>query len=80
MEGIDQGDILSSSNSIKTALYSLAKEQNTPEIERERQLLDELLELISTDKHSLARKVMGTQLFMRARGKKVRNQVGSDDN
>ena len=80
MEGIDQGDILSSSNSIKTALYSLAKEQNTPEIERERQLLDELLELMSTDKHSLARKVMGTQLFMRARGKKVRNQVGSDDN
>ena len=80
MEGIDQGDILSSSNSIKTALYSLAKQQNTPEIERERQLLDELLELISTDKHSLARKVMGTQLFMRARGKKVRNQVGSDDN
>ena len=80
MEGIDQGDILSSSNSIKTALYSLAKEQNTPEIERERQLLDELLELISTDKHSLARKVMGTQLFMRARGKKVSNQVGSDDN
>lgn len=80
MEGIDQGDILSSSNSIKTALYSLAKEQNTPEIERERQLLDELLELISTDKHSLARKVMGTQLFMRARGKKVRNQDGSDDN
>jgi len=80
MEGIDQGDILSSSNSIKTALYSLAKEQNTPEIERERQLLDELLELISTDKHSLARKVMGTQLFMRARGKKVRNQVGSYDN
>ena len=80
MEGIDQGDILSSSNSIKTALYSLAKEHNTPEIERERQLLDELLELISTDKHSLARKVMGTQLFMRARGKKVRNQVGSDDN
>lgn len=80
MEGIDQGDILSSSNSIKTALYSLAKEQNTPEIEKERQLLDELLELISTDKHSLARKVMGTQLFMRARGKKVRNQVGSDDN
>lgn len=80
MEGIDQGDILSSSNSIKTALYSLAKQQNTPEIERERQLLDELLELISTDKHSLARKVMGTQLFMRARGKKVSNQVGSDDN
>ncbi|WP_341883873.1 VWA domain-containing protein [Synechococcus sp. UW140] len=80
MEGIDQGDILSSSNSIKTALYSLAKEQNTPEIERERQLLDELLELISTDKHSLARKVMGTQLFMRARGKKLRNQDGSDDN
>lgn len=80
MEGIDQGDILGSSNSIKTALYSLAKEHNTPEIERERQLLDELLELISTDKHSLARKVMGTQLFMRARGKKVRNQVGSDDN
>lgn len=80
MEGIDQGDILSSSNSIKTAIYSLAKEQNTPEIERERKLLDELLELISTDKYSLARKVMGTQLFMRARGKKVRNQVGSDDN
>ena len=80
MEGIDQGDILSSSNSIKTALYSLAKEQNTPEIEKERQLLDELLELISTDKHSLARKVMGTQLFMRARGKKLRNQDGSDDN
>ena len=80
MEGIDQGDILSSSNSIKTALYSLAKQQNTPEIERERQLLDELLELISTDKYSLARKVMGTQLFMRARGKKVRNQDGSDDN
>lgn len=80
MEGIDQGDILSSSNSIKTALYSLAKQQNTPEIERERQLLDELLELISTDKYSLARKVMGTQLFMRARGKKLRNQDGSDDN
>ena len=48
-------------------------------MEREKQLLSELLELLSTDQLNLARKVMGTQAFMRARGRKLRDSEGRDD-
>jgi hypothetical protein len=57
----------------------LDRAQGSPEIDQERKLLAELLELISTNKLSLARKVMSTQSFMRARGRKLRNQEGRDD-
>ena len=45
-------------------------------MQREEQLLGELLDLISSDQLALARKVMGTQSFMRARGRKLRDQEG----
>jgi hypothetical protein len=63
MQGIDRGDEHSS---------RLA-------VQREEQLLGELLDLLSTNKLSLARKVMGSQAFMRARGRKLRNQEDRDD-
>ena len=78
MKGIDQGDLLSTRGSVEAALCSLEMAETCPEVEKERQLLQELLDLISTNKVSLARKVMGTQAFMRARGRNLRNQEGRD--
>ena len=42
-------------------------------------LLNKLLDLVTDNKVDLARKVMGTQAFMRSRGGKVRNQEGRDE-
>ena len=78
MEGIDQGDLLSTRGSVEAALCSLEMAGGSPEVEKERQLLHELLDLISTNKLSLARKVMGSQAFNRARSRKLRNQEGRD--
>ena len=78
MEGIDQGDLLSTRGSVEAALCSLEMAGGSPEVEKERQLLHELLDLISTSKLSLARKVMGSQAFNRARSRKLRNQEGRD--
>lgn len=78
MESIDQGDLSASLGSVQAALYSLQRAEATPDIQQERQLLQELLDLVSTNKLSLARKVMGSQAFMRARGRKLRNQAGRD--
>ena len=78
MEGIDQGDLFSTRGSVEAALCSLEMAEASPEVEKERQLLHELLDLISTNKLSLARKVMGTQAFNRARSRKLRNQESSD--
>ena len=79
IEELDQGDSAQMLYSVQAALHSLDRAQGSPEIDQERKLLAELLELISTNKLSLARKVMGTQSFMRARGRKLRNQEGRDD-
>lgn len=79
MEKLDQGDSEQMLDSVQAALQSLGQVQSSPEIDQERKLLGELLDLISTNKLSLARKVMGTQSFMRARGRKLRNQEGCDD-
>lgn len=79
MQGIDNGDIETTRSSVQAALLSLADVKSNPDLEQERQLLGELLDLISTNKLSLARKVMGTQAFMRARGRKLRDQEGRSD-
>lgn len=79
MEKLDQGDSEQMLDSVQAALQSLGQVQRSPEIDQERKLLGELLDLITTNKLSLARKVMGTQSFMRARGRKLRNQEGCDD-
>lgn len=79
MEKLDQGDSEQMLDSVQAALQSLGQVKSSPEIDQERKLLGELLDLISTNKLSLARKVMGTQSFMRARGRKLRNQEGCDD-
>jgi hypothetical protein len=64
---------------IRAALESLQQLKGSADVEREKQLLGELLELLSTDQLNLARKVMGTQAFMRARGRKLRDSEGRDD-
>jgi hypothetical protein len=79
MHGIDSGDIETTRSSVQAALFSLADAKSSPDVEQERELLGELLDLISTNKLSLARKVMGTQAFMRARGRKLRDQEGRGD-
>ena len=79
MQGIDSGDIETTRGSVQAALFSLADAKNNPEVEQERELLGELLDLITTNKLSLARKVMGTQAFNRARGRKLRDQEGRSD-
>jgi hypothetical protein len=79
MHGIDSGDIETTRSSVQAALFSLADAKSSPDVEQERELLGELLDLISTNKLSLARKVMGTQTFMRARGRKLRDQEGRGD-
>lgn len=79
MEGIDQGDLFSTRGSVEAALCSLEMAEASPEVEKERQLLHELLDLISSNKVSLARKMMGTQAFNRARSRKLRNQEGIDE-
>lgn len=38
----------------------MPKRKNSPDLEQERQVLNELLDLIATSKLSLARKVMNT--------------------
>jgi Ca-activated chloride channel family protein len=79
MHGIDSGDIETTRSSVQAALFSLEDAKSSPDVEQERELLGELLDLISTNKLSLARKVMGTQAFMRARGRKLRDQEGRGD-
>jgi hypothetical protein len=63
MQGIDRGD----------AGLSRAS------VQQEEQRLGELLKLISSDQLALARKVMGTQAFLRARGRKLCDQEGQED-
>ena len=78
MASMDHGDIFNTRGSVEAALSSLEMAEASPEVDKERQLLQELLELISTNKLSLARKVMGTQVFNRARSRKLLNQEGCD--
>lgn len=82
MHGIDSGDsgdIETTRGAVQAALLSLADAKNSPDVAQERELLGELLDLITTNKLSLARKVMGTQAFNRARGRKLRDQEGRSD-
>ena len=79
MQGIDRGDAAMGQAPIRAALESLQQLKGSADVEREKQLLSELLELLSTDQLNLARKVMGTQAFMRARGRKLRDSEGRDD-
>ena len=79
MHGIDSGDIETTRGAVQAALLSLADAKNSPDVAQERELLGELLDLITSDKLSLARKVMGTQAFNRARGRKLRDQEGRSD-
>ena len=76
MARIDSGDADGTQASVMAALSSLSQAPASPEIEREQQLLGELLDLISTDQLGIARKVMGSQAYMRARGRKLRDQQG----
>ena len=79
MQGIDSGDIETTRGAVQAALISLADAKNSPDVAQERELLGELLDLITTNKLSLARKVMGTQAFNRARGRKLRDQECRSD-
>ena len=74
MHGNDSGDIETTRSSLKTALFSLVEVRSRLDVEQERQRLGELLDLMSTNKLSLARKVMGTQVCMRARGLTLRDE------
>lgn len=76
MQGIDRGDAGLSRASVRLALDSLQTLKGSSAVQQEEQLLSELLDLISSDQLALARKVMGTQAFMRARGRKLRDQEG----
>ena len=67
MHGNDSGDIETTRSSLKTALFSLVEVRSRLDVEQERQRLGELMDLMSTNKLSLARKVMGTQVCMGAR-------------
>ncbi|MFM7312055.1 MAG: hypothetical protein ACKO0M_02620 [Cyanobium sp.] len=53
--------------------------EGSPDVKQEQELLGGLLDLISTNKLSLARKVMDTEAFMRARRRKLRDQEGRTD-
>ena len=79
MQGIDRGDAGLSRASVQMALDSLQARKGSRAVQQEEQLLGELLDLISSDQLALARKVMGTQAFMRARGRKLRDQEGRED-
>ena len=79
MQSIDCGDEHASRMVVQRALDSVRSFKGNSAVQREEQLLGELLDLISTNKLSLARKVMGSQAFMRARGRKLRDQEGRDD-
>lgn len=61
---------------MQLALDSVQTIKGSSAVQQEEQLLGELLDLISSDQLALARKVMGTQAFMRARGRKLRDQQG----
>jgi hypothetical protein len=78
MHGNDSGDIETTRSSLKTALFSLVEVRSRLDVEQERQrlgeLMDLLMDLMSTNKLSLARKVMGTQVCMRARGLTLRDK------
>ena len=74
MHGNDSGDIETTRSSLKTALFSLVEIRGRLDVEQERQRLGELLDLMSTNKLSLARKVMGTQVCMRASGLTLRDK------
>jgi hypothetical protein len=74
MHGNDSGDIETTRSSLKTALFSLVEVRSRLDVEQERQRLGELMDLMSTNKLSLARKVMGTQVCMRARGLTLRDK------
>ena len=76
MQGIDRGDAGLSQASVQLALDSLQTLKGSSAVQQEQQLLGELLDLISSDQLALALKVMGTQTFMRARGRKLRDQEG----
>lgn len=67
MQSIDRSDEHSSRMAVQRALDSLQSFKGNSEVQREEKLVAEPLYLISTNKLSLARKVMGTQSFMRAR-------------
>ena len=79
MASIDRGDVQATTASVQLALSSLEQVKGSGEVQQEQQLLGELLELISGEKLAIARKVMGTQAYMRARGRKVRDQEGRSD-
>jgi Ca-activated chloride channel family protein len=79
MASIDRGDVQATTASVQLALSSLEQVKGSGEVQQEQQLLGELLELISSEKLAIARKVMGTQAYMRARGRKVRDQEGRSD-
>ena len=79
MQSMDGGDEHASRRAVQRALDSLQAFKGNSAVQREEQLLGELLDLLSTNKLSLARKVMGSQAFMRARGRKLRDQEGRDD-
>jgi hypothetical protein len=74
VHGNDSGDIETTRSSLKTPLFSLVEVRSRLDVEQERQRLGELMDLMSTNKLSLARKVMGTQVCMRARGLTLRDK------
>lgn len=70
MHGIVSGAIEATCSSVQAPLFSHAYAKSSPDLEQERQVLNELLDLIATSKLSLARKVMNTQAFTRTSGRK----------
>ncbi len=79
MHGNDSGDIETTRSSQKTALFSLVEIRSRLDVEQERQRLGELLDLMSTNKLSLTRKVMDSHAFMRALGRTLRDQESRGD-
>ena len=79
MQAIDRGDQKASIQLVRDSLHQLKLSTASAEIHKEEVLLNELLDLVTDNRVDLARKVMGTQAFMRSRGGKVRNQEGRDE-
>lgn len=76
MHLVDSGAIEDTPCSVQAALFSMANAESSGDMAQERELLGELLDLIATNKLSLARKVMDTTACMRTSGRNLRDRQG----
>lgn len=76
MHLVGSGAIEATPCSVQAAPFSMANAESSRDVAQERELLSELLDLIATNKLSLARKVMDTKACMRSSGRKLRDRQG----